>query len=166
MDYWKNAYYFADVAFENSWIMWIIYISFFILALVVRKKENSTRRITGTVMIVASIPGILISVGCLALFTYTMVKVYQIAVSNEYQIIGDSPVVKELSNLCNTIPITCLELSIILFFALALIAIICGIIILVKGEGKGIGAVCLLYGLALIAFSCFFLYALMMFWAS
>lgn len=166
MDCWKEAYYVADIAFENSWIMWIVYISFFTMALVVRKKENSTRRITGNVMIAASIPGILMSAGCLGLFICTMVKVYQVAASNEYHIIGDSPVVRALNELCNSIPITCLEFSVFLFFILALIAIICGMVILIKRAGRRIGIVTLLYGLALILFSCWLLKGMMLFWAS
>ena len=144
----------------------VLYISFFIMAVVVRKSENRTRRITGNVMIVASIPGMIISIGNLGLFIYTMVRVYLVAASNEYSIIGDSPVVKDLMDICNTIPITCLELSIIFFFALALIAIICGTVLLVKKAGKVVGIVTLVYGLVLMAPSCLILVAVMAFWAS
>lgn len=58
------------------------------------------------------------------------------------------------------------ELSIIFFFALALTAIICGIVILVKKAGKVIGIVKLVYGLVLMAPSCLILVAVMAFWAS
>lgn len=48
MEYWKEAYGIADIILENSWYMWLVYISFFILALAVRKKDNRTRRIVKT----------------------------------------------------------------------------------------------------------------------
>ena len=35
MEYWKEAFDVADIILENSWMMWAVYISYFILALAV-----------------------------------------------------------------------------------------------------------------------------------
>lgn len=166
MEYWKEAYGIADIILENSWMMWAVYISFFILALAVRKKDNRTRRVAGGVMIGAAVPGVLISVHCLGLFAYVMIKVYQIASSGEYYIISDSPVVRQLQTACNSIPVTYLTLSILLFFIVALVSVICGIVILAKRAGKAAGIFSLLYGLGLAGFGCWFFFAMMMYFAS
>ena len=166
MEYWKEAYGVADIVLENSWTMWLVYISFLILALAVHKKDNRTRRITGGIMIGAAVPGVLISLHCLGLFAYVMIKVYQIAASGEYNFISDSPVVGQLKTACNSIPVTYLTLSILLFFIVALVSVICGIVILAKRAGKAAGIFSLLYGLGLAGFGCWFFFAMMMFFAS
>lgn len=150
MEAWKAAYDVADIVLEGSWFMWAVYISFFVLALIVRKKGNKTRRVSGSIMIGASIPGLLISAGCLGLFVHTMLKLHSIAASNAYHSVADNVATRDLQNLCNSVPITCCTFSMLLFPVLALIAIICGIVILAKRAGKGTGLVTLLYGLALI----------------
>lgn len=166
MEYWKEAYGIADIVLENSWTMWIVYISFFILALAVHKKNDRTRRITGNVMLGAALPGVFISAHCLGLFAYVMIKVYQIASSGEYHIIGDSPVVRQLKNACNSVPVTYLTLSLLLYLIVALVSVICGIVILAKRSGKAAGIISLLFGLGLIGFDCWFFFAMMMFFAS
>ncbi|MBR5181612.1 MAG: hypothetical protein IKT20_06280 [Clostridiales bacterium] len=166
MEYWKQAYDIADIVLENSWLMWIVYVSFFVLALAMRKKENRTRRIAGSVMIGAAMPGMLMSVGCLGLFVYTMVKVYQVASSKEFRSLDSSPLVRDLGNVCNTVPFTCLTLSLLLFIVLALIAVICGIVVLAKKAGRGIGVVTLLYGFALFGFFGWLLLSFFAYWAS
>ena len=47
MDSWSEAFGFANIVLSNSLYMWLVYISFFILALIVRKQDDKTRRITG-----------------------------------------------------------------------------------------------------------------------
>ena len=166
MEYWKQAYDVADIVFLNSWMMWLVYISFFILAMAMRKKDNRTRRIAGSVMIGAAMPGMLMSAGCLGLFIYTMVKVYQIASSKEFRSLNDSPVVRDIQNMVNNVPITCLSFSLLLFIVLALIAVICGIVVLAKKAGRGIGVVTLLYGFALFGFFGWLLLSFFAYWAS
>lgn len=166
MDYWKEAYNVADIVFLNSRLMWIVYISFFIMALIIRRSENKTRKTVGGVMTAASIPGLLISAGLLGLFVYVMIKVYQVAASKEFYLIGDSPVVRDLKNACNSVPVTALELSLFMFFILANIAIICGIIILARKAGKAVGIITLLYGIGLMCFSGWFVKALLTFLAA
>lgn len=166
MEYLKEAFDVADIVLENSWTMWIVYISFFILALAVHKKDNRTRRITGNVMLVAALPGVFISAHCLGLFAYVMIKVYQIASSGEYHFISDSPFVRQCQNACNSIPITYLTVSLLLYLIVALVSVICGIVILAKRAGKASGIISLLYGLGLIGYDCWFFRAMMMFFAS
>lgn len=166
MEYWKEAFDIADIVLGNSWTMWTVYISFFILALAVHKKDNRTRRITGNVMLGAALPGVFISAHCLGLFAYVMIKVYQIASSGEYHIIGDSPVVRQCQNACNSIPVTYLTVSLLLYLIVALVSVICGIVILAKRAGKAPGIISLIYGLGLIVYDCWFFRAMMMFFAS
>ena len=166
MEYWKEAYDIADIVLENSRLMWIVYVSFFILALMVRKKDNRTRRITGGVMIGAVAPGLLLSLWNLGLFIYAMIKVYQVAASKEYYIIDDSPVVKDIRMACNSIPVGCLTLSMFLFLILALVAVICGIVILANKAGKAMGVVTLVWGIGLIAFGFWFVNAMFTFFAA
>lgn len=166
MEYWKQAYDVADIVFLNSWMMWLVYISFFILAMAMRKKDNRTRRIAGSVMIGAAMPGMLMSAGCLGLFIYTMVKVYQIASSKEFRSLNDSPVVRDIQNMVNNVPITCLSFSLLLFIVLALIAVICGIVVLAKKAGRGIGIFTLLYGIALFGIFGWVLAGFFAYWAS
>ena len=146
MDYWKAAYQVADIVLENSRLMWIVYISYFVIALKVRKKEIKTRKRVGALMIGASVPGLLISAGCLGLFVYAMIKCYRVAASKEFYILGDSPVVRHIQQMCNSVPVTCLVLSLFLFYILAVIAVMCGIIILARRAGKGAGLFTLIYG--------------------
>ena len=166
MEYWKEAFGVADIILENSWMMWAVYISYFILALAVHKKDNRTRRITGNVMLGAALPGVFISAHCLGLFAYAMIKTYQVASSGEYYIIGDSPVVRSIENACQSIPVSYLTLSIPLFFIVALVSVICGIVILAKRAGKAAGIIPLLYGLGLAGFGCWFFRAMMMIFSS
>lgn len=166
MEYWKEAFGVADIILENSWTLWIVYISFFILALAVHKKGNRTRRIAGNVMLGAALPGVFISAHCLGLFIYAMIKVYQIASSGEYSIISDSPVVRSINDAGQAIPITYLTVSLLLYLIVALVAVICGIVILAKRAGKAPGIITLLYGLGLIGYDCWFFGAMMMFFAS
>lgn len=167
MDYWKEVYDIADIVLENSWMMWLVYISFFIMAVVVRKKkDNRTRRVTGSIMIGASLPGLLISAGCLGLFIHVMVQVMKIMASKEYRHISDSPVIRDLDNLCNSVPITCLCFSMLLFPILALIAFICGIVILAKRAGKGTGVVMLMYGFVVTGFTVWLMMGMFAYFAS
>ena len=166
MEYLKEAFDVADIILGNSWTMWTVYISFFILALAVHKKGNRTRRIAGNVMLGAALPGVFISAHCLGLFIYAMIKVYQVAVSKEYYIIDDSPVVKDIRMACNSIPVSCLTLSMFLFLILALVAVICGIVILAKRAGKAMGVVTLVWGIGLIAFGFWFVNAMFTFFAA
>lgn len=166
MDNWKAAYEIADIVLENSRLMWIVYISFFVIALKIRKKEIKTRRRVGALMIGASIPGLLISAACLGLFVYAMIKCYLVAASKEFYVLGDSPVVRHVQGMCNSVPVTCLVLSVVLFYILALIASISGIIILARRAGKGAGFFTLIYGICLAGFSWWFMNAVMAYLAT
>ena len=166
MDYWKAAYQVADIVLENSRLMWIVYISYFVIALKVRKKEIKTRKRVGALMIGASVPGLLISAGCLGLFVYAMIKCYRVAASKEFYILGDSPVVRHIQQMCTSVPVTCLVLSLFLFYILAVIAVMCGIIILARRAGKGAGLFTLIYGLCLTGFSWWFMNAIMAYLAT
>lgn len=166
MENWLEAYSYCDTALLNSRLMWIVYISFFILAVIVRKSENKTRHTVGSVMLGASMPGLLISIGCLGLFVYSMAQCYKVILSKEYYNIGDSPVVRNVQEMCNSVPVTFMLLSIALFFILALISIICAIVLLGKKAGKGAGVITLLYGLSLTVFAGWFLMAVTAFLAA
>ena len=166
MENWLQAYDVCDIVVMNSRLMWIVYISFFILALIVRKGENKTRHTVGSVLLGASMPGLLISAGCLGLFIYGMVKCYQVILSKEYYNMKDSPVVRNIQEMCNSVPVTLLLLSVVLFFILAVIAVICGIVLLGKKAGKGAGVITLLYGLGLTVFAGWFVKAFITFLAA
>ena len=162
MDSWANAFDFADIVLSNSLYMWLVYISFFILALIVRKKDDKTRRITGNIMIASSVPGMLISLFCSGLFLYAMITYHNAMATGEYKSIYDSPKLTKLSHVCNGLPVDLLLLSVAIFSILAITAIVCGIIIIRRSKRKAAGIITLIYGSNLIAFIMFVAYAVVM----
>jgi len=163
MEHWKKAYEIADIVVSNSRVLWIVYLSFFIAALKVRKSENKTRWRVGGVMIGASVPGLFISIGTFGLFAYTMIRCYMLSVSSNYNRLIDLPEVQKLQSMCNYIPIMCVELSMFLFFVLAVIAAICGIVILGRRAGTKAGVCTLIYGLCLTGFAWWFMNVVFLF---
>ncbi|MBO4680325.1 MAG: hypothetical protein J5623_00295 [Clostridiales bacterium] len=159
---WVEAYDFADIVLSNSLYMWLVYISFFILALIVRKKDDKTRRITGNVMIASSVPGLLISVFCLGLFLYAMITYHNMMASGKFKSIYDSPELTKLFHTCNGLPVDLLLFSVAIFSILAITAIVCGIIIIRRSPKKAAGIITLIYGSNLIAFIMFVTSAVVM----
>ena len=162
MGSWKEAFDFADIVLCNSLYMWLVYISFFILALIVRKKDDKTRKITGNVMIATSVPGLLISVFCLGLFLYAMITCHNVMASGKIKSVYDSQKLTELMRVCNGLPVDLLLLSVAVFSIIAITAIVCGIIIIRRSKKKAAGIVTLIYGSSLIAFSAFVAYAVVL----
>lgn len=162
MEHWAEAFDFADVVLSNSLYMWLVYISFFILALIVRKKDDKARKITGNVMIATSVPGMLISVFCLGLFLYAMITCHNVMASGKIKSIYDSPELTKLFHTCNGLPVDLLLLSVAIFAIIAITAIVCGIIIIKRSQKKAAGIVTLIYGSSLIAFNLFVAYAVIM----
>ena len=74
--------------------------------------------------------------------------------------------VRDIQNMVNNVPITCLSFSLLLFIVLALIAVICGIVVLAKKVGRGIGIFTLLYGIALFGIFGWVLTGFFAYWAS
>ena len=153
MDIWKQAFGIADIVLEQSYVMWIVYISFFALALVVRKKINKTRLHTGSVMLGFSIPGMLVSATCVGIFCYVMGICLREGAKGEHKYLPDYPAVRAIQFSCQEWPLAFLVFSPVLFGILSLVAIICGIVILAKRAGKAAGIITLIYGIALGAFS-------------
>ena len=162
MDSWSEAFEFADVVLSNSLYMWLVYISFFILALIVRKKDDKTRRITGNVMIASSVPGLLISVFCFGLVLYAMITYHNVMASGKIKSIYDSPELTKLFHTCNGLPVDLLLLSVLIFSILAITAIVCGIIIIRRSPKKAAGIITLIYGSSLLAFIVFVAFAVTM----
>ena len=152
MDSWSEAFGFANIVLSNSLYMWLVYISFFILALIVRKQDDKTRRITGGVMIASSIPGMLISVFCFGLFLYAMFTYRSEMADGQYSSVYASPKLTKLFRVLNGLPVDLLLLSVFIFGILAVTAIVCGIIIIRRSPKKAAGIITLIYGSSLIAF--------------
>ena len=91
MEALKKAFDITDVVLLNSRSIWFEYAVFFILALVMRKTENKKRKKLGTVMLVASIPGLLISAFCLGLFVVATIKLAMIFGADPVITAGEHP---------------------------------------------------------------------------
>lgn len=164
MNIWKDAFEIADIILEQSYVMWIIYGSFFVLALFVRKKNNKTRLHTGSVLLGFSIPGMLVSLACAGDFVYVMAVCIKAGSSlGKNKFLSDYPGIRELQYNCQGLPLTCFILSPILFGILAIVAVICGIVILKKRAGKSAGLITLIYGIALMGFTLWFTKGVFMF---
>ncbi|MBO4449510.1 MAG: hypothetical protein J5777_02900 [Clostridiales bacterium] len=162
MDKWIEAYGFADIVLNNSLYMWLVYISFFILALIVRKKDDRTRKITGNIMIASSVPGMMISVFCFGLFLYAMITCYNVMASGKVKSVYDSPKLTELMRVCNALPVDLLLLSVAIFAVLAITALVCGIVIIKRSKKKAVGIVSVIYGASLFCFIAFVAAAVIM----
>ena len=161
MDKWVDAFDYAEIVFGYGLFMWPVYISFFILSLIVYKKNDRTRKITGNVMIASSVPGMLISIYLLGLLLYAWIAYHNILVSGDHMY--ESLKIRSIRDLCNSVPITLLMISILIFAVLALTAIVCGIIIIRRSRKKATGIISVIYGTLLIAFTLFVLDGVMLF---
>lgn len=147
MEALKKAFDITDVVLLNSRSIWFEYAVFFILALVMRKTENKKRKKLGTVMVVASIPGLLISAFCLGLFVVATIKLAMIFGADPVITAGEHPEIQFWRMHCNGWPIDCMLLSVVVVPIMGIISIICGSIVSKDKSGFLISKVCILYGI-------------------
>lgn len=120
----------TDIALENSYIFAIVCIPFFILALAVRRTEEKTGRRAGSVMLAASIPGLLALVTDLVLFLTATVYGLIVLGNKTCNIVTDNKTFYFLADLCNTWPLTFVLYSVFYFPVIAVITLVCGIILI------------------------------------
>ncbi|SCW48409.1 hypothetical protein SAMN02910456_01334 [Ruminococcaceae bacterium YRB3002] len=159
MDNFKEAIEYADAAFANSKFFLVVCISFLILAFVVRHTQDRTRRKCGNVLLVSAVPSILMYAACLGAGFYTAVVCYR-GLEAGALCAGDVDEGNRLMGLCNGVPIDCMFFSLFIFPVTAVIAIVCGVIIIRKDAGKKTGIASIIYGAALIGYTIWLLFAL------
>ena len=74
MDTLKTVLDSTGIIMQNHIILCIVYALFFIVALIMRRSADNIERKAGKVMIIASVPGLLISVTGIGLFIYATVR--------------------------------------------------------------------------------------------
>ena len=155
----------ADIVLDNSRFMWLVYITFLVTALIARRTDNTGRRKAANVMTVASIPGVIISLVCLVLFITAVVKGLAVldgchaknAIGYE-EILWDDKSMKHLKDLCQSIPIGLLFISIFLVPLESITYIICGAVILKEG-GRKSGTAAVITGILFIIGAVIFAFA-------
>ena len=166
MELLKEAFDQAYIIIENSYWQFAVYISFFILALIVHKKSDRTRRITGNVMLGASAPGLIISAGLIGHFLYAGFTFYEILKSGEYLCISDSELGYHLMYDVNNSVSGVFIFSPVFFAVIVIVSIVCGAVIINRKAGKAIGSVLVIYGLLLAGFTVWVVKAIFAFLAS
>lgn len=148
-----------DIIFDNSWIPWIVFTSFFIVAIITRRTDNKIRRKTGNILLGMSIPGMLIVLVSLLMFIF-----------NFFWILGhinfDTGSTGGLGNWhedFENFSICFFLFPILLFPIQGITSLISGIHILRRGIVKVIAVILIFMGISLVALGIYYLRAFMYF---
>lgn len=148
-----------DIIFDNSWIPWIVFTFFFIVALITRRTDNRIRRRTGNILLGVSIPGMLIVLVSLLMFIFNF---FWILGHINFDT-GSTGGLGEWHEDFENFSIYFFLIPILLFPIQGITSLISGIHILRRGTGKVIAVVLIIIGIALTALTIYFLRAFLYF---
>ena len=149
MDSLKTVLDSTDIILENHMILCIVYVLFFVVALIMRKSTDKIEKKAGKILIGASVPGLIISVTGLVLFFYATVRGMKLA--------DDSHELWVFVYDCKHVLYTLVEISVIIFPIQSLFTIITGIVVNSKTARKLRGRVAIVAGILLLCFSLFYI---------
>lgn len=162
MDNLSEAFSYTGHVLTNSIQLWATYLSFWVLALIVRKTQDKTRRRCGNVMLVSSIPGLIISLVCIGTFIYSFAVILS-GLQGGALCASSVDEGRKIMDLCNGLPVSCIFFSLFIRPVLGIISIVCGVKINGNGSGKIIGPVAIIYGAGLIIADIFLTYVFFLF---
>ena len=138
-----------DIIFDNCWWSWIICAAAFAVALVMRRSTDLSRRRSGTVLTVFSIPSLLTALASFGLFIYMFFHILS-TVNPETHIVNDIKLRDDFNDIENS-SLSFLFLLLFMFPIQGIAAIITGSRVLKKGSGKAIGIAAVATGILLLA---------------
>ena len=148
-----------DIIFDNCWWQWLIFVTFFVLAFIMRHSKDKLRRRSGTVLISLGIPGMLLTVISLGMFIFHLSLLLRLT----------DPVTHVLDDIALhdmfgydyyrfvNLPYSFIPFSLLLIAIQSIASMVTGISVLRNGKGKAIGIVTVFFGIAFLVFSVVFM---------